>query len=157
VNPADVAPALHSLASAIEQLAKTYEIALNEAARKVRPLEPWAKPGHWCTPERKLLLRELYPSHTVTPAEVRAELASCAGPPVPDWDHVGTYAMNVLKLRRGKPADTTPIATDISALRERAAIWGIPMDEPPAALLAAVNAKAARMGHRPYTLEKAHR
>lgn len=154
----DLAMAMTSLAGAIEQLTtvlRSLPIASNEAAKSDTPPAPWTKPGHWCTPERKEILRELYPS-PATPAAIKAKLEAIDGPPIPHWDNIGTYCLNVLRIRRpAKPApDAKPIVVDAYSLRMRAALWGF-NDEHLSTheILELVNEKAARIGHPPFELE----
>ena len=176
----DLAPAITALARAIEHLATAIYANNETASTAIRgdgkegttgsPSDlpsspgpsPWTKPGHWCTPERKAFLRKAYPSPEHTPASMQAALAAYDGPSLPSWDNIGSYCLNVLKIRRPRPPapSTAPIVVDATTLRAKAATWGIVWNlsrDAPEALLALVNEKAARIGHPPFELQQRFR
>lgn len=153
-----VASAFDRMAAALERYAAPGTAPASNEATPPPPPPPaqWAKPGHWCTPERKDVLRSLYPT-TATPQQIRGELERCnGGGGLPSWDNIGTYCLNVLKIHRPRPiTDPTPITVDATSLRVKAAEWGIHDDhETTANVLVQVNEKAARIGHRPYELQQ---
>ncbi|MEJ0017509.1 MAG: hypothetical protein WDN25_13280 [Acetobacteraceae bacterium] len=134
-----------------------------------RPAAPAPKP-HWCTEARRAVLRRLFDS-PATPGQIKTALGAEPGPNLPNWDGIATYANVVLKLRRGQvapvapsalagamqpppaepPDTTTPIVTDTTTIRAWAAQRGVTFNG--AADLAAVNATAHRIGHRPFAIE----
>lgn len=140
-----------------------------------------ATPVHWATEERKDVLRQMFPT-AAPPGEILRALGAADGPMLPRWETIYTYAYS-MKLRRPsataskpkqapaveiraasdrfaraftaptQPIDTTtPIVTDLTTIRAKAATWGI-THQSDDELIAAVNDKARRVGHRPFVVE----
>ena len=121
--------------------------------------EPREERGGWLTPARRELLREFYPKRAITSREVMGKLAASPGPRIPDWGNISRYAIDVLGLpaanrshsqQPNKSAAAQPIS--YNDLIAKAAEWGI-TEIHPDDLLEAVNAKAVRIGHKPYALQ----
>lgn len=128
---------------------------------EVPPKPPAATlpPPAWATPARQECLRKFFPKRAITSREIVGQLAAYDGPRIPDWGNISRYAIDVLGLpatnrSHSQQPDKSAAARPISYhdLIAKAAEWGI-TEINPDDLLKAVNAKAVRIGHKPYALQ----
>ena len=168
-------------ADAVARMKKTNESKTAKATEAAPPIGPpqTAAPqpqGDWLTPDRRAELRRRIEDGQ-TPGVYCSPLRAMPGPPIPDNRKVQARAIALgiryvpppkptaaplpaagpgrlaaaLTLPKEPVDTTTPIVTDLQSIRIRAATWGIEVRGP--ADLAAVNAKAKAIGHRPFAIE----
>lgn len=69
------------------------------------------RPNTWANDARKDVLRRMYPSEDpfYTTQQIHEAVAACDGPQIPRWSTVTVYAIQTLRLKRGKaPPSTKP-------------------------------------------------
>ena len=95
--------------------------AASIAARAPKPATPRralpAPTNHWATTEVKEALVRMYPSENpfFDTEAIREAMRACGGPPLPAWSTIGVYAIQTLRLRRGKAPAKLPQAQKVRA------------------------------------------